>query len=61
MVASNSKEMALMIGEVLSTSCDLLSSVQTPFQVLLHKKILKIKSTESKQVSLDGKTLKQIS
>lgn len=61
MVASNSKEMALMIGEVLSTSCGLLSSVQTPFQVLLHKKILKIKSTESKQVSLDGKTLKQIS
>lgn len=38
MVASNSKEMALMVVEVLSVSCGLLSSVQAPFQVLLHKK-----------------------
>lgn len=50
MVAFNSKEMALMILEVLSTSCVLLSSVQSPFQVLLHKKVLK-KSAEGKHVS----------
>lgn len=41
MVASNSEEMALIILEVLSTSCGLLSSVPSPFQVLLHKKCLK--------------------
>lgn len=50
MVVCNSKEMALMILEVLSTSCVLLSSVQSPFQVLLHKKVFK-KSTEGKHVS----------
>lgn len=50
MVAFNGKEMALMILEVLSTSCVLLSSVQSPFQVLLHKKVLK-KSAEGKHVS----------
>lgn len=49
-VASGNKEVALMILEVLSTSHVLLSSVQSPFQVLLHKKALK-KSTEGKHAS----------
>lgn len=54
MAASNSEEMALMILEVLSTSCGLLSSIQSPFQGdFTAQKVFK-KSTEGKHISLDG-------
>lgn len=38
MVAPNSKELDLLMLQVLSTSCVLLSCIESPFQVLLYNK-----------------------